>query len=58
MTRRYSRQEFLNRLRSEIGRGRPLVMTSLVHVAGFRLGVCWSTKLTQVSGHEITMLAP
>ncbi len=45
MARRYSRQEFLDRLRAEIGRGRPLVMT------GAGSGIC--AKFIERGGVDI-----
>ena len=45
MARRYSRQEFLGRLRAEIGRGRPLVMT------GAGSGIC--AKFIERGGVDI-----
>ena len=45
MARRYSRQEFLDRLRAEIGRGRPLVMT------GAGSGIC--AKFVERGGVDI-----
>jgi predicted TIM-barrel enzyme len=45
LARRYSRQEFLDRLRSEVGRGRPLVMT------GAGSGIC--AKFIERGGVDI-----